>query len=1181
MSWTNEQQLAIDERGKSLLVSAAAGSGKTAVLVERIIKKITDSANPVAIDELLVVTFTNAAANEMKGRIGAALNEALKQAPDSKYLYEQSLLLNKAQITTLHSFCLELVRSHFYRLDIAPNMKIANEIESALLKQEALETIMEDYYTDENKSPKLIALADRWGGKEDEGIAALILRLYEQSMSMPQPKAWLQDLSKKLVSTPWITLFMPIIQNDLGECANYLHKAAELCQDEEGLQGYYERFYHEEQIFQRLLMEAAKGWDNLVLVIKEAGSIFERLPAVKKDSCDETIKEQGTIWRNKAKEQYKKLVSFIGERTEAEIIAEILEQEKYVNDLVEMTLAFSELYQQKKQAKDLMDFDDMEHYALKLLYDEREGELNFSALSLELKEQYHEVLVDEYQDINDLQEFILQAVSRENNLFMVGDIKQSIYGFRMANPQLFLKKYQQYPVDDNASSQKRIDLNCNFRCRENIIKAVNDLFGVLMIGQKGDLIYDDKAALVFGANYPSNERCFSDEAAQLILIEKQQEDDEQDLASAALEVKVAAETINRMLAETTQIFDKQLNRYRDITYRDIVILLRSPKSVGEELIEQLELEGIPSYIDSGDGYFAAWEIQIVLALLNIIDNPLQDIPLAAVLRAPFFAFTEEELAQIRLINRTCPLYQCLELVVQESDNALSAKTADFLERLTWWRTLARRTDISTLIWQLYKETGFYDYVGALNHGVQRQANLRAIHEKSRQFEETSYSGLFMFLRFIQKMQDNNQDMEPAKVLGENENVVRIMSIHKSKGLEFPVVILMGVAKRFNQQDIHQDIVLDKDLGLGLSMVKPEMNQKYPTICQHLIKNRLYDAMLTEEKRVLYVAFTRAREQLVVIGAVNNAAQKVENCALKPAQNAQCYLDWILPVVKKQAMRQSDGSNWRLNIVDNVVAKEADSDFEAAFDLECIKEGRPLECDGTYDEIIAEQLSWQYPDWLKTTIVSKVAVTEIIQQLKGQTVEKKENEALKVYGFTKRPQTMQVKKGLTAAEKGSLIHLFMRHVSLERKIDLDYLETLAAHLEAEQFILSGAADEIDLTVIEKFFQTPLGERMQKAKRIYRELPFAIGIDSRILDGRLPEDTKPVLLQGIIDCVWEEDDGFVLIDYKSDYIGEKNEMHFVQKYGEQVKLYAQAIEKIWKKPVKEKYIFLFSENRCIAL
>ena len=826
--WTEQQLQAISTHNKSLLVAAAAGSGKTAVLVERIITMITDPAQKVSIDKLLVVTFTNAAAAEMRERISQALQEALQQHPQSEYLYQQSLLVNKAQITTLHSFCLELTRSYFYLLDIPPSLKIMDEVEGRLLKQEVLEDTLEAYYADEEKGFAFAQLVDQLGGRQDEGIQNLILRLYEQSMSMAQPETWLAQLADKLLQTDWIGSYWPVIEAMLAQGTQKLTEALTIARQAEGLERYVALFLDETAGFQRLRQAAEGGWNGLSQQLETEGNFFGRLPSLKKDTYDPEAKALAAGAREQAKGLYKQLDALLAGRTVQEMTNDLAREYPWVALLSEVTMSFMHAYQAKKREKELMDFDDMEHYCLALLYETTpEGQTHPTELSRTLKAYYHEVMVDEYQDINDLQENILQGVARADNLFMVGDIKQSIYGFRMANPQLFLHKYETFPLETLPETcAQRIDLNRNFRCREHIINGVNTIFSRLMTGEAGDLLYDEHAALVSGAYYPPKDND-TPEKIEAILIDQPKTVEEDDAKSDRLpainwEAQAAASRIQELFAQNEQVYDTQLGAYRTIRYSDIVILMRSPKASAQVVQKQLELSDIPVFAGYGEGYFEAWEVQIVLALLQVLDNPLQDIPLTAILRAPFAGFSDADLLALRLLAAEGDLYHCLQIAADRSDaQELTQKSRDFLIQLEKWRDAARQKETSMLIWQLYRETGFYDYVGALSGGSQRQANLRALHEKARLYEQTSFSGLFSFLKFIEQMRRQDQDLEPAKVLSESADVVRLFSIHKSKGLEFPVVFILGLGKFFNFRDIQQEVVIDREYGLGLPVILPE------------------------------------------------------------------------------------------------------------------------------------------------------------------------------------------------------------------------------------------------------------------------------------------------------------------------------------------------------------------------
>ncbi|MBQ2034483.1 MAG: helicase-exonuclease AddAB subunit AddA, partial [Peptococcaceae bacterium] len=776
-SWTTEQQKAIDIRDKSLLVAAAAGSGKTAVLVERIIQTISDESRPVQLDSLLVVTFTNAAAAEMKERIGVAIQKQLLDNPMSGHLYQQSLLLQKAQITTLHSFCLELVRQNFFRLGLDPQLKIADETENQLLLNETLDEVLESYYSEESRMEEFIHLVDGYGGREDEQLRDVLLRLYTTAQSMAQPEQWLKTIAAE-AQPDWFQLAEEDVYRQLRAIQKLYIKALNLAGTDDGLEAYLRHMEDEyNRVSELILTLKEQGWDALAIEMQKF--VFDRLPGTKKGTFDEETKEQITAYRNAAKKQLDGLQNDYFSRSREEQLAELEAQQPIRALLCELVLDMMERFAQKKAGKNLMDFHDMEHFCFQLLYEEdaETGELQYSELALQLKSQYHEVMVDEYQDINDLQEAILQAVSRENNLFMVGDIKQSIYGFRMANPQLFAGKYAAFPTEDCAEDAselcQRLDLNKNFRCRKCVVDAVNQVFEQLMEGQNGDLLYDDNAALVYGADYPDvlEGQMPIPETVSLMVLTQRSDEEEADGAESELALSTLEEEgillsgqMQKLVHERAQVFDKRLQGYRDITWRDMVVLLRSPKAAGSVYARILKEAGIPAAVDTGDGYFSAWEIQIVLSMLHITDNPLQDLPLLAVLKAPFFRFSDEELAQMRMLSMKGYYYHCIEKAADiESavSEELRVKAAAFLTQLQTWRRLARQLDLSSFIWQLYKDTGFYEYVGALRDGIQRQANLRALHERARAYEKTSFKGVFQFLRFLEQMEENHAELEPA------------------------------------------------------------------------------------------------------------------------------------------------------------------------------------------------------------------------------------------------------------------------------------------------------------------------------------------------------------------------------------------------------------------------------------
>lgn len=1182
-SWTTEQQKAIDIRDKSLLVAAAAGSGKTAVLVERIIQMISDESRPVQLDSLLVVTFTNAAAAEMKERIGAAIQKQLLDNPMSGHLYQQSLLLQKAQITTLHSFCLELVRQNFFRLGLDPQLKIADETENQLLLNETLDEVLEAYYSDESRMEEFIHLVDGYGGREDEQLRDVLLRLYTMAQSMAQPEQWLKTIAAE-AQPDWFQLAEEDVYRQLRAIQKLYIKALNLAGTDDGLEAYLRHMEDEyNRVSELILTLKEQGWDALAIEMQKF--VFDRLPGTKKGTFDEETKEQITAYRNAAKKQLDGLQNDYFSRSREEQLAELEAQQPIRVLLCELVLTMMERFAQKKAGKNLMDFHDMEHFCFQLLYEENAetGELQYSELALQLKSQYHEVMVDEYQDINDLQEAILQAVSRENNLFMVGDIKQSIYGFRMANPQLFAGKYAAFPTEDCAEEAsgtcQRLDLNKNFRCRKCVVDAVNQVFEQLMEGQNGDLLYDDNAALVYGADYPDvleGQMPIPETVSLMVLTQRSDEEEaddaENEIALSTLEEEgiLLSQQMQKLIHEKAQVFDKRLQGYRDITWRDMVVLLRSPKTAGSVYARILKEAGIPAAVDTGDGYFSAWEIQIVLSMLHITDNPLQDLPLLAVLKAPFFRFRDEELAQMRMLSMKGYYYHCIEKAADiESavSEELRVKAAAFLTQLQTWRRLARQLDLSSFIWQIYKDTGFYEYVGALRDGIQRQANLRALHERARAYEKTSFKGVFQFLRFLEQMEENHADLEPARVLSDNENVVRIMSIHKSKGLEFPVVFIGGMGRRFNMRDAQQEFLLDKDYGLAFSAVDNELEIKYRTIAQRVVSRKKRLEALQEEKRVLYVAMTRARERLYLIGSCGDPAKKQDITVDK----ASCYLDWLLPLKLHAPL-------WDVQYLISGSTEALQEDAEINPPLkEALRAGQMLAENETLRTQIDAQLSWKYEKPQFITVKAQSSVTELKQKFNTET----EYTALQ-FSFDSRPEAVIAKEGLTSAEKGTLLHLILSRVDLHADITADYLEHLVAELEAKKFIAAGSADGISLNGVLGFFESPLGKRLLAADedKRYRELPFITALDSHLLDNTLPQGEKNILVQGVIDCLWQEADGsWVLVDYKSDRVSPGQTHLILERYSGQMQLYRYAVENILGQPVKEAYFYMVGSGIVI--
>lgn len=1217
-TWTEEQRQAIYNRGCNLLVSAAAGSGKTAVLVERIIQYVCDENNPVDIDRLLVVTFTNAAAAEMRERVGLAINRALQQNPKSEHLYRQSTLLNKASIMTLHSFCLELVRENFYHLGIDPNFRIADDTEGELLRLDVLEELLESYYAQGEGGSDFTRLVDAYGGRHDDQlIKNLVLKLYNFSRSTPWPDHWLQQMQHNFTAFDWFSVLQQSVAIELTGIKALLQQAAHLANQHNGPAVYLPTLEQEQQQLDTLIAAAEQHWEQLYQAFLAVH--FAKLPPCRRTDADAELIDKVKDLRDKAKKKLIKLRDSYFNRSAAELREDLLALQPHVAVLVQLVTDFARSYQQQKNRRNLVDFNDLEHYCLRLLMDEssRPGHIVPSELSNKLKERFAEVLVDEYQDTNEVQETILQLVAKDNNLFMVGDVKQSIYRFRLANPELFLKKYQTYRPAAHPAGQ-RIDLAKNFRCRQGVVEAVNFIFQQIMTPQLGEMPYDERAMLVYGAHYPvTDQQSCLEGPVELYLLDKegeQQQGEKEDTAAVDLteelsdfarEAKVIADRIKQLMAEGYTVFDKHIGGYRPLTYRDVVILLRSLRGTAEELAEQFRLQGIPAYADLGSGYFAATEVQTMLALLHVIDNPQQDIPLAAVLRSPIVGLTAEELSAIRLAAPGADFYQGL-LNTARTDTPLGQKLKQFLQQLDDWRTLARQGSLADLIWTLYRQTGYFHYVGAMPEGTQRQANLRALHDRARRYEETSFRGLFRFLRFLERLQQNKGDMEAAKALGENENVVRIMSIHKSKGLEFPVVFVAGLGKRFNQQDLHQDVILHKDLGLGLVYVDAEKRIKYPTVAKLAIEHRVRMEALAEEMRILYVALTRAREKLVLIGTVNKLHKKLADwCRFldypgiafpdSELSQSKSYLDWLVPAVLRhpdgEPLRQAaqysgmgkllhHPSRWQVTLPEHQPS-QAPTPQQTTM-LQLVQQYQPVPADNRWQGELARRLDWQYPHRWLANKRAKTSVSEI--KHKFQQWLQQEEQARVRGGFTKSPQFLQEKRQLSGAERGSALHLVMQHVDLTQPVTEERVESLLEQLELRQILTPAERAAVDSRLVVQFFQTSLGKQLlevaQQDGRVLRELPFSLALPAHQIYDDLPQTDEKVLVQGIIDCLWYHD-GWNILDYKSDRVPPGGREEIIARYQGQLALYSYAVAVIYRQRVKGAYLYLFDTGEVVPV
>ncbi len=1231
VKWTSEQQAAIDTHGCNLLVAAAAGSGKTAVLVERIIKMITHPTKPIDIDRLLVVTFTNAAASEMKERIAKAISEELKKHPKSRQLQRQLTLLNKASITTMHSFCLEVIRNNFHHIDIDPSFRIGDDTETILLKGETLEQMFEEAYEDDNCSIEFLKLIECYSNnKDDFTLQNLVLDLYKFAMSSPYPKELLNqmaedfnvDVNYKFGESKWAKILMEDIRIELEGLYKAMAKAHNIIRNTEGLEPYEETFLDEVHMIQDLISACKGSWDNLYDEFKKVS--FKRLKACKKcedKDTQENVKEIRSKVKKNIEDLKKQAVTYGSHETTLDLI----ELYPIMRELSNLVIEFMDRYAKAKRERGIIDFNDFEHFCLGILTEKSEnGEVVSGKAALKLRDKYEEILVDEYQDSNDVQEAIINAIAtkdevngRNNNIFMVGDVKQSIYRFRQAKPEIFLNKYNAYPLEEG-ETERKITLFKNFRSRKEILDAVNFIFKQIMSVNAGELEYDEKEALNLGADYAEcvDENALVGGEIELHILEKntslnEQEDlnsegeEEEVPSNIQMEARMVVQRINALVnpkdGETFKVFDKDIKEYRKVEYKDIVILLRSTAKWAPVFMEELKENAIPSYADTGSGYFETLEIKTMLSLLQIIDNPRQDIPLIAVLRSPMASFTPEELIDIRFKNKDAEFYDVLKIMTKEQENIkLQRKCADFLARLNVWRDKAIHMSIDEFIWYLYTDTGYYGYVGALDGGVQRQANLRILFQRARQYEQTSYKGLFNFINFINKLRISSGDMGSAKILGENENVVRIMSIHKSKGLEFPVVILSALGKGFNMQDLNKKVLFHGELGYGPDFVDINKRITYNTVLKQALKKKIKMESLSEEMRVLYVALTRAKEKLIMTGAVKDIekyAQKwsygIESDDEKLPEyemlRARNYLDWICPVIMRhkngEKLRKAAGveeymvsklichdSKWDISlykkseIVNGIEEKEASEEVE---------EVNSIEEHSKYYEEIKRRLQWKY-DYIKASELPTLLTVTELKKMKDAELYEDYSQRMYAPKLVKKPAFLEKNRKLTGAEIGTAVHAVMQKLDYKKELSEEQIKVQMDDMVRKELITPEQRACVDVHKIINFFNSNIGKRMLNAEKVYREIPFHIQLKAIEVYNELPKEkyhNEYIMLQGIIDCYFEEEDGVVLVDYKTDYIRDGELEKAKEKYKVQLEYYKRAIEEITGKKVKEKYLYLF--------
>lgn len=1266
MKFTEDQQRVIDLRNCNILVSAAAGSGKTAVLVERIVGLVSgsgcDSARAVDIDRLLIVTFTNAAAAQMRERITKALSDRVEAEPDNEHIKKQLMLIHNAKIMTIHSFCLYLIKNHFNDIGLDPDFRTADEGEMRLLKQEVLSELLEEQFALGRQEFTDCVEYFAYDGREKR-LEELIERLYTFSGSYPFPEKWLRqhrmdyhvETFEELVKTEWFAGMMQEISALLQECKEQEKAALKVCEEPDGPYFYAAALEQDQELIAGLEQELARVVQTAsepeqsvapaemessvakdafeALAARVQGISYARMASKKDDSVSAEKRELVKAMR----ERVKSLLGTLSEKYfvsgPKQWLAECRQADAALCELVDLALLFGERLTEKKREKNLLDFEDMEHLALQILLREEEnGQMVPSDTALEYREQFVEILIDEYQDSNLVQEFLLQSISGEDdgrfNRFMVGDVKQSIYKFRLARPELFLEKFATYQKEDE--SCVRVDLKQNFRSRHEVTDCVNDLFLQLMHRELGGVEYDADAALYPAAQFPEADGEAADAREKDVALggeEKQgsavpvstaceasiaRSPYEPELCIAAisgekgedpkeLEAKMIAGKIREIVGKLP-VRDSESGQLRPTRYQDIVILLRTTSGWDETFKKILEENAIPVFVTSKTGYFAATEVQTVLNFLRVLNNPLQEIPLFGVLKSVLFGFSDAQLATLRALDETgkrC-LYDCVKLAAGEgesgegsvgygsgsngADASLREKCCSFLSFLNRYREYAVYLPIHKLMEQFLEETGYLYTVSALPGGVQRRINVEMLLTRAESFEKTSYSGLFHFIRYMEQLEKYDIDYGETGASDENADVVRIMSIHKSKGLEFPVCFVSGLSKRFNRQDSVAPVLMDMDLGLAIDWVDPTARIRHTTLKKNVLARKLNADSMGEELRVLYVALTRAEEKLILTGTCKedklpreDAAQSAYGYSALRLQEASSYYDLVLPAWQSVGRRLQICTQEELLQAELVRASLGYNSRQKLFE-EAGKEPEAAEI------ALCERLQKPYAHENLAGLFVKTTVSE----LKKEGMQEEAAEGLELFPEEEvvpyLPQFVrEQEETVSGTTRGSAYHRLLEIFPFERQETwtAEKIRTVIEEYKADRRLSEEYAAAINVYKIRAFLQTPLAARMAKAarsNRLHREQPFVLGLSANRLNTDFPED-ETVLIQGIIDVYLEEEDGIVLADYKTDLVKDPKEL--ILRYRVQLDYYEEALVRLTGKCVKEKLIYSFGLEQEITL
>ena len=1271
VKWTPEQESAImspkdsNLGAQTLLVAAAAGSGKTAVLVERIITRLKDMENPLSVQELMVVTFTKAAAAEMSARIGVALAKAMESTDDKALqarLERQLNLLPSAHISTLHSFCQWVIRSYFYKLDIPPTARIGNEAEMALLKQEVLENLLKEAY--EHNTYGIFDLSDFFSDdKSDAGLQDKVLSLYEFAMSQSNPDGWMRHAvepykaaqEQDLRDTLWGRAMWDDQQTEIDRIADRIEQMEPLLESPVGPKK-WDKVY-QEQLAALAQLKGAQTWSDMVDVCRNLDTFtkasFTSLgKALEKGEVDGALADEFKSLGSQNKDSLKGMKNGLFHIDESVLQQQFKDQYPLIHNLVELTIAFHKSYDEAKKEQGIMDFSDLEHLCLALLVEPgTEDDPQPSEVALELQDTFKEIMVDEYQDTNGVQETIINLISRVDNRFYVGDVKQAIYSFRMADSSLFMNKYNTYGLMNDAV-ERRIDLAKNFRSHENILTTTNFIFYQIMTQEAAELDYGEKESLIPGRIVEEAPSDWVGGAVELHLLDTSDTNrsDETDGDSETAgdepennerELDFIIQKIKELHASKKQVQNAD-GSFRQIQWRDFAVLRRSLAGWGTRAVAAMRQAGIPAVVNERDGYFEAQEIQLLLSLLQIIDNPEQDLPMAAVLHSGLVGLDANELGALRLTGDGS-LWSVMHLYAEQAQDE---RLLQFIAHIERWRTLSRRHGVADLLWDIYETLDYVNYVGAMPNGLVRRANVMALYERAKGFESSGFRGLFRFLRFVESLRDSNQDMAVANVVTEADDVVRLMTIHKSKGLEFPVVFLSGVQKKFNTMDFNSPLLVDKNGGIGLKGYYPDIRVSYPSMPWLYCKSIKSDAMKAEEQRILYVALTRARDKLFLTGYINKEIKKekgvgahIKHAALTQTQAlgadlikaGNSYLHWLLIAFA----RHLDGGAPLRNIIElegetnfDLLDRQCqvkveihdgslygDLDYKADVDETTINTVRALGKvnDVALPEEIVQRFAFTYPNLVAAKTTAKISVSELKRRFAERDAEAVSatdvsmqqkpviscditedttgenailDTSIPTISETELADSVFGRKPLAIAAADEVVTGAqwgtLMHEAMQwlpvKKYTQKSMTDMLDSLQAEGKFSDEERSLLSDRSLYGFFNSDLGQRLIASKRVERELPFSMLFDGNRVYPDV-ENGERLFLQGIIDTVFVEDDQWVLVDYKTDRVKSGDEL--IRRYKIQMDLYKEALERLTNMPVKASYIYSFRLHEAILL